>query len=167
MAEQRLPVVDGDDGVWGEILNQYIGKEHYNTGLDNADNGGHQTVTIRPGTTAAGTAPLKILTGGSLMTTPEAGALEAASDQLYYTIPTGTSRRFIPLINQTGAVGDIYYRNASSELQRLAAGSTNDLLTISGGNPTWQSFFTGTSHVTVGTSAPSSPATGDIWIDTN
>ena len=72
---QRLPIVNSDDGVWGDILRQYLMKEHYNTDLDDVANGGHQTVTIRPGTAASGTAPLKF-TSGTLMTTPEAGAME-------------------------------------------------------------------------------------------
>lgn len=82
MAEQRLPIVDGDDGAWGDILNQFLEKEHYNTGVDNASNGGHKNITLRPGTTAAGTAPLKF-TSGSLMTAPEAGAVEYLSGTFY------------------------------------------------------------------------------------
>jgi hypothetical protein len=74
VVQQRLPAVNSDDGAWGDILNQFLQKEHYNTTLDNVLNGGHQTITIRPGTTAALTAPLK-LTSGSVMTTPEAGAI--------------------------------------------------------------------------------------------
>lgn len=82
MTEQRLPAVNGDDGQWGDILNQYLTKEHYNTGIDNAANGGHKSITIQPGTTTAGTAPLKF-TSGSLMTIPEAGAIEYLSGQFY------------------------------------------------------------------------------------
>lgn len=94
MAEQRLPIVNSDDGSWGDVLNQFIAKEHYNTGVDNTANGGHKTITIRPGTTAASTAPLKF-TSGPLMSAPEAGAVEFLTDKLYFTQTTGTTRRTI------------------------------------------------------------------------
>jgi hypothetical protein len=98
MAEQRLPIVDSDDGAWGTILNQYITKEHYNTGVDNADNGGHKSITLRPGTITAGTAPIK-LTSGPLMTATEVGAVEFLTDRLYYTQTTNTTRKTVAAID--------------------------------------------------------------------
>ena len=167
MAEQRLPAIDGDEGQWGIILNQYLGKEHYNTGSDNPANGGHMTITVRPGTTAAGTAPLKF-TSGALMTAAEAGAVEFLTDKLYFTQTTGTTRLTVATYNDaSGATGDLYYRDASGNFLRRGIGSSGDFLTVSGGLPTWQTRFSGTSKITVGTSAPVSPATGDLWIDTN
>ena len=50
---QRLPIVNSDDGVWGDILRQYLMKEHYNDDTDNSVNGGHQKITIRAGTASA------------------------------------------------------------------------------------------------------------------
>ena len=88
---QRLPIVNSDDGAWGDIINQYIKKEHYDDGTDNAVNGGHQKITVRAGTTAAGTAPIK-LTSGSLMTAAEAGAIEFLTDRFYVTQTTSTTR---------------------------------------------------------------------------
>lgn len=82
MAQLRLPFVDGDDGQWGDILNQFIAKEHYDTGSDNVANGGHKNITIRPGTATAGTAPLKF-TSGTLLATPEAGTIEYLSGKFY------------------------------------------------------------------------------------
>lgn len=123
MADQRLPIVDGDDGTWGDILNQYISKEHYQNPTltaDDPENGGHQTITVRAGTTAAGTAPIK-LTSGALMSAAEAGAIEFLTDKLYFTQTTSTTRRVI-------AMGD--------------------------------------THITVSSTEPSSPVTGDLWIDT-
>ncbi|MFY9228021.1 MAG: hypothetical protein WAO28_01700 [Candidatus Microsaccharimonas sp.] len=136
MAQQRLPIVNGDDGDWGNLLNQYLEKEHYNTGVDNVLNGGHKTITVRAGTTAAGTAPIK-LSSGPLMTTPEVGALEFLTDGLYFTQTSSTERRVIPHISPTGATGDIYYRHSTAQLIRLPIGSTNDVLTVSGGVPIW------------------------------
>ncbi len=48
------------------------------------------------GTATAGTAPLK-LTSGTLLTTPEAGAIEFLTDKAYLTITTGTSRKELAL----------------------------------------------------------------------
>jgi len=94
MVQQRLPAVNGDDGVWGDILNQYISKEHYNTGVDDTANGNHKTVTLRPGTINADTAPLKF-TSGPLLTNPEAGAVEFLNDAYYATTTTGPTRKTI------------------------------------------------------------------------
>jgi len=124
--------------IGGEILNQYLSKEHYNTGSDNAANGGHKTITIRGGTASAGTAPLKF-TSGTLLTTPEAGAMEFAGDNYYLTQTSGTIRKKVATYDPTGATGDIYYRDGSGYFTRLALGSTNDVLTVSSGLPAWTS----------------------------
>lgn len=92
MTEQRLPIVNSDDGAWGDLLNKYLTKEHYDTGVDNIANGGHKTITVQPGTTAAGTAPIK-LTSGPLMSTAEVGAIEFNTDAYYGTITTGAVRK--------------------------------------------------------------------------
>lgn len=138
MAEQRLPIVNGDDATWGTILNQFLEKEHYNTGTDLATNGGHKTITIRPGTTSAGTAPLKF-TSGSLLTSPEAGAVEFLTDRLYFTQTTSSTRKTIAAYDDaSGATGDIYYRDTSGNFVRLPIGSNTQVLTVSGGLPSWQ-----------------------------
>lgn len=134
---QRLPVVNSDDGQWGDVLNQFIRKEHHDTGTDNAANGGHKVVTIQPGTTAAGTAPLK-LTSGPLLTTPEAGAVEFLSNRLYITQTTGTTRKVIAAFDDTsGATGDVYYRDSSGHFVKLAVGADGDVLTVGSGLPFW------------------------------
>ncbi|MDB5179626.1 MAG: hypothetical protein JWN12_258 [Candidatus Saccharibacteria bacterium] len=134
---QRLPVVNGDDGQWGAILNNFLGKEHYNDTTDNAVNGGHQTITIRAGTPSANTAPLKF-TSGSLLTTAEVGAVEFVTNRLYYTQTTGPTRMTILAVDDTsGASGDLYYRNSTADLVRLPVGSTSQVLTVSSGVPTW------------------------------
>lgn len=134
---QRLPIVNSDDAVWGDILRQYLMKEHFNNDLDDADNGGHQTVTIRPGTAASGTAPLKF-TSGTLMTTPEAGAMEFNNNLLYFTITSGTVRKKIAMYDDTsGATGDLYYRDGSGNFSRLGIGSTGQVLSVASGIPTW------------------------------
>lgn len=138
MADQRLPTVNSDEGLWGDELNNFLSKEHYdNTGVNDPLNGMHKKVTIVAGTATAGTAPLKF-NSGTLLTTPEAGAVEFNSNTLYYTKTTGPTRLKIAAYDNTsGATGDVYYRNASGDLQRVAIGSTNDVLTVTGGVPTW------------------------------
>lgn len=155
---QRLPIVNSDDGVWGDILRQYIAKEHFNDDTDNAANGGHKTVTIRPGTAASGTAPLKF-TSGTLMTTPEAGAVEFNNNLLYFTITSGTVRKKIAMYDDTsGATGDLYYRDSSGNFSRLGVGTDGQVLSAAGGQPVWTtnspSFATSTktTSYTIGTS---------------
>ena len=113
MYPQRLPIVDDDDGVWGDILRKYLEKEHYNDDTDNAANGGHKNVTIRAGTSGVGGAPLK-LASGALLSTTEAGAIEFNTDRLYFTNTSGPTR------------------------QAIAIGGSNQVLTVSGGLPSWQ-----------------------------
>lgn len=150
MADQRLPIVDGDDGVWGEIINQYLEKEHYNTGTNNAANGGHKTITIRPGTATAGTAPLKF-SSGTLLSSPEAGAMEFNSDTLHFTVTTGAVRKTIAMYDDTsGATGDLFYRNSSGHLTRLAVGSNGHFLKVSGGLPAWDTASLTKSDVGLG-----------------
>jgi hypothetical protein len=161
---QRLPIVNGDDGQWGDILNQFLGKEHYDTGSDNAANGGHKTITIRAGTTSAGTAPIK-LTSGSLMTSPEAGAIEFLTDRLYFTQTTSTTRKTIAAYDDSsGATGDLYYRDSSGYFVRLAIGTDGKLLTAASGIPAWTSG-SGIAKLTSGVlstvTAPSGTIVGD------
>ncbi len=149
MFDQRLPLVDGDDGAWGDILNQFISKEHYNTGTDDSANGSHQTITIRPGTTAAGTAPLKFASG-SLLITPEIGTIEFLGDKLYFTQTTGSTRKVIAAYDDnSGATGDVYYRDSSGNFVRLGIGSASQVLTVAGGIPTWAAPSGGSSSESV------------------
>ncbi len=140
---QRLPLVDSDDGVWGDILRQYLMKEHTNNDTDNIANGGHKTITVTAGTTAAGTAPIK-LTSGPLMTASEAGAIEFLSDNLYFTQTTSNMRKKVAIYDDSsGATGDIYYRNSSGYFTRLGVGSNGNVLTLAGGLPSWSSSTSG------------------------
>ena len=137
MTVQRLPIVNSDDGVWGDILRQYLMKEHYNDDTDNAVNGGHKTVTIRAGTATAGTAPLKF-SSGTLLSTAEAGAVEFNTDSLYFTITTGTVRKKVAIYDDSsGATGDLYYRDSSGNFVRLGIGSSGQTLKVSSGLPVW------------------------------
>lgn len=143
MYPQRLPIVDSDDGVWGDIIRQYLMKEHFNDDTDNPDNGGHQKITIKAGTATAGTAPLKFTTG-TLLSTPEAGAVEFAGDHFYATQTSSSTRKKIAMYNDaSGAAGDIYYRDASGYFTRLGVGSAGDILTVASGIPAWTASIVG------------------------
>jgi len=134
---QRLPIVNSDDAIWGDILRQYLSKEHFNDDTDNTANGGHKTITVRAGTAASGTAPLKF-TSGTLMTTPETGAVEFNTNSLYFTITTGTARKKVAMYDDAaGATGDLYYRDASGNFVRLGIGSNGQTLKVAGGIPVW------------------------------
>lgn len=142
---QRLPIVNSDDGVWGDIIRQYLMKEHYNDDTDNSVNGGHQKITVRAGTATAGTAPIK-LTSGTLLSTAEAGAIEFNTDTLYFTQTTGTTRKKVAIYDDSsGATGDIYYRNSSGYFTRLGIGSSGNILTVASGVPSWTSTMAGAS----------------------
>ncbi|TAL14766.1 hypothetical protein EPN95_01820 [Patescibacteria group bacterium] len=138
--EQRLPVVNSDDGVWGDDLNAFLGKEHYNGDATltpgTSTNGGHKTVTLQPGTATAGTAPLKFATG-TLLGTAEAGAVEFNTDKLYYSTTTPTRMTVAAYPTVGGATGDLYYRSSTGSLTVLPVGSNTNVLTLASGVPTW------------------------------
>lgn len=60
-------------------------------------------VLLPAGTIAAGTAPLKFSSGVS-MTVPEAGSLEYTTDDLFFTIATGTARKRILFADPVGGL---------------------------------------------------------------
>lgn len=141
---QRLPIVNSDDGVWGDILRQYLAKEHTNDDTDNPLNGGHKNITIIASAGTAGTAPIRFTSGTKLSST-EDGAMEYDGSYYYLTSrPSGSNvRKRIAVYDETGgATGDMYYRDASGYFTKLAIGSTNDLLTVTGGVPAWTSTAT-------------------------
>lgn len=154
MAEQRLPIVNSDDGVWGDIIRQYLTKEHYNDDTDNPVNGGHKTVTIRAGTASAGTAPLKFASG-TLLSSPETGAMEFNNNNLYFTITTGSVRKKVAIYDDSsGATGDLYYRDGSGNFVQLPIGASGKTLRVSSGIPAWSdptfTTSTKTSNYTIG-----------------
>jgi len=143
---QRLPIVNSDDGTWGDIIRQYLKKEHYDDGTDNAVNGGHQNVTIRAGTSSA--APLTF-TSGTLLTSAAAGAMEFNTDSLYFTITSGTVRKKVAIYDDSsGATGDLHYRDSGGNFVRLGIGSSGQILKTASGLPAWGNlngtFTTGT-----------------------
>ena len=173
--EQRLPIVNGDDGIWGDDLNTFLGKEHYNADATltpgTSTNGGHQVITLRPGTTADNTAPIRFNNTASsvLMTNRAAGAFEYSytNDRFYLTQVTGTARKAIATYydDTSGATGDIYYRDSSGNFVRLVIGSTNQVLTVTGGLPSWgaASIDRSVSSIAIPTTAGATVATDYVY----
>jgi len=127
---QRLPVVNSDDGTWGTLLNDFINKEHYDVtpGTPHADSGQHKNITIKAGSATAGTAPIKF-TSGTVLGTPEAGAMEFNSDALYFTITTGPTRKTIAftesniVFSTTSKTGDYTITTADTVILADAVGA--------------------------------------------
>jgi hypothetical protein len=74
---------------------------------------------IAAGSTSANTAPLK-LTSGSLMTTPEPGAIEFLTDRLYYTRTTSSTRLFIAASTAAPVSTRVAYADANGFYQDTA-----------------------------------------------
>jgi hypothetical protein len=92
-------------------------------------------LTPPAGTIAAGTAPLKLLSGVSL-TAPEAGAIEFTTDNLYFTITTGIARKNVTL-DEGLTTGRVPYATTNGRLTDAAAlafdGTTLSATQFSGG----------------------------------
>jgi hypothetical protein len=143
---QRLPIVGSDDGTWGDIIRQFLMKEHYNDDTNDAVNGGHQNVTIRAGTSSA--APLTF-TSGTLLTSAAAGSVEFNTDTLYFTITTGTTRKKVAIYDDSsGATGDTYYRDSSGNFVRLGIGSGGQVLKVGSGLPAWSTEIANSNFAT-------------------
>jgi hypothetical protein len=79
---------------------------------------GTARLQLPAGTTAAESAPLKFLSGASL-TTPEAGAVEYTTDDLFFTIDTGTARKRFVLADPTAGLtsGRVPYATTNGRLK--------------------------------------------------
>jgi hypothetical protein len=99
-------VVKGGSGQTGDIIQMQDSSSAVLFNVTSAGKVGIGTTTptaylhIKAGTATAGTAPLKF-TSGTLNTTAEAGAVEYLTDNLHFTIATGTARKGIVLDDGT------------------------------------------------------------------
>lgn len=147
----RLPIPGGDDGTWGDILNDYLG-----VSLD------------------------------------AAGALKSTAIPDGSVTPTKLSQAYIPASEKGAASGvatlDATGKVPSAQLpaQGLADGSVTEpkldaantptngqVLSYNGTNFTWVDVSVsgyvqgdGIAKITVGTTAPTSPQIGDLWVNT-
>lgn len=86
-------------------------------------------IHIAAGSATASTAPLKFTSGTSL-TTEEAGAMEFTTDDLFFTITTGTARKRLVMADPVGGLtsGQVAYATTNGRL----TGSANVLVTGGG-----------------------------------
>lgn len=116
-------------------------------------------IHVAAGTTAASTAPIKLTTGTS-MTTAEVGAIEYTTDDLFFTISTGTARKRFLFADPTGGLtsGRVPFATTNGRLTDDADMTfSTDRLTVT--------KITTTLATLTASAAPGSPATGDVWDD--
>lgn len=152
--------------AWANIGNNSMnrGANFSQAGLYSGDT---STLAVARLQTAAGNTtipPIVLGVNGVVTTTPIAGALEATNTSLFFTdtVSTVKTRREVVLLDKTqtltnktlgsgtvvntGTVGTgtIWYSsNGTGSVTNLPIGSTNNVLTVVGGIPTWQSASTG------------------------
>ena len=73
------------------------------------------TLVLRTGSATAGTSPVKFVSG-SLLTAPEAGAVEFLTDDLLFTISTGTARKRLALCDATLTSGRVPFATTNGRL---------------------------------------------------
>jgi hypothetical protein len=92
-------VFAGASGVYAQD-NSNLFWDDTNNRLGIGTNSPTAGVHIRAGSAAASSAPIKLVSG-TVMTSPEAGAIEFTTDDLFFTISTGPARKGVILDNGT------------------------------------------------------------------
>src|SRR3990167_119363 len=65
------------------------------------------------------------------------------------------------------ATGDLIYSSSATQLSRLGIGSTNAILTVIGGVPTWQTTLSGLTFVTPALGAATATSINSLTITTS
>jgi hypothetical protein len=73
------------------------------------------TLILRTGSATAGTSPVKFVSG-TLLTAPEAGAVEFLTDDLLFTISTGTARKRLALCDAALTSGRVPFATTNGRL---------------------------------------------------
>jgi len=82
------------------------------------------------------------------------------------TLSTGAVVAGVTMTLGSDAEGDVYYRNASGVLTRLAVGTDADVLTLASGIPSWATPTTGDiTGVTAGTGLTGGGTSGTVTVD--
>jgi hypothetical protein len=101
---------------------------------------------LKAGTTSANTAPLKF-TSGTSMTNAEAGAMEFTTDDLFFTITTGTTRKRLLMADVTAGLtsGRVPFATTNGRLTDSAnmTFSTTAGLLVTGGSSTASTLTSG------------------------
>lgn len=139
----RLPLPGQDDGTWGNILNDFLSVAHNSDGtLQDVGVLASKAVdtAVVHNTGAETVAGVKTFSASPVVPTPTTGT--QAANKTY--VDSATS-------------GTLLASNNLSDLANTATARTN--LAV----PKASGFVS----ITVSTTAPSSPAVGDLWVDTN
>jgi len=142
--------------------------------IDNIGNVGIGTTNptavlhLKAGTATAGTAPLKF-TSGTLLTTPEAGAIEFLADRYYATITTGAERKTLAYTSDITAQS---YPSAGIAVSTGTAWGTS----ITNNSTNWNTAYGWGNHASAGyllsttaasTYVPYTGATGAVALGAN
>jgi hypothetical protein len=159
----RLPIPGSDDGGWGTILNDFLTASHNADGtLKSAAVSTAVGSTTGSGNLVRSTSPvITTPTGitksdvglGNVDNTSDASKPVSAATQTALNLKANTAS--LATVATTGAYTDL------SGKPTLATVATSGAYADLTGKPTLPPT------ITVSSSAPSSPATGDIWIDTS
>ena len=156
----RLPSVGADDGVWGDILNQFLLVAHDVDGTIKAN--AVSVGAIPDGSITevklASAVQTKLNGGGvagvsSVNTRTGAVTLDKTDVGLANVDNTSDANKPVSSATQTAL-------NLKANTSSLAAVATSGSYTDLTNKPTIP-------NITVASSAPSSPSVGDIWIDTS
>ncbi|HEX6416462.1 MAG TPA: hypothetical protein VFZ62_02955 [Candidatus Saccharimonadales bacterium] len=215
----RLPIVGGDAGNWGTILNEFLQVSHASDGTLNSgvvgatqtnlpsvaggmllrgtfasrpaassgnnglyylatdNNGGTLYQSTGSGWVQVGAGVTHAATHNSGGPDPLIGTLDATARVIVAKSGTNTgTRRRINFINGTN-INVTTTDDSGGEKVDVTVGITGSVAVANGGTggtdaATARSNLavpqaSGFSKITVGTVAPSSPAVGDLWVDTN
>ena len=113
------------------------------------------------GTATASTAPLKF-TSGTLLTTPEAGAVEFLTDKFYGTITTGTARKTFAFLESPVFTGSISTPEktpvnavaSQGTITMAGIATANETFVIDSQTFTWKAARAAAGEVTIGADAP-------------
>lgn len=193
----RMPQPGGDDGTWGDILNDFLSQSHNPDGTLQAsavpglDAKADETIIVSGGTS---------LTGGGDLTVNRTLTLvndaAAPGNSRYYGTDGAGAKGYHALPAQDPAVGGDLSGTASNaqivagavgatelasssvtepKLDAANAPSSGQVLSWNGTNFSWITPSSSTGYVqgdgiakiTVGITAPTAPAVGDVWISTS
>lgn len=193
----RLPIVGGDAGNWGTILNDYLLVSHaadgtLNSGVVGATQtnlpsvaGGmllRGTYATRPAASASNSGLYYLATdnnGGTLYQSTGTTWVQAAAAATHgVTHSTGGPDALTGNLDATARVAVANNAAAVGARRTLNFIPSNNITVVTTDDPTNEKVditmdvtavvqSTTTTNMTVGTVAPSSPAVGDIWVDTN
>lgn len=118
------------------------------SGTSSGTNTGDQTITLTGDVTGSGTGSFATTIGAGKVTNAMLAGSIAASKLVGTdiatvgtvtagTLSTGAVIGGVTMTLGSDATGDVYYRNSGGVLTRLAIGTSGQVLTVSGGLPSW------------------------------